>query len=167
MSSKIKSIIETLAKDETNPGVNKNAIVELGKETDAIPNVESAVDGTIDKALGLDATGKLVKGTASGGSKLYRHDIVISDYDSNFYEFGVISSSSTSVVGNKQGFIDLIRNSIKCYKDDGDNTYCLMLYMDPLGESLSFISYGGNNVNTIQIYWLTNEYVRTDNITEL
>lgn len=62
MSSKIKVIVETLAKDGTNPEVNKKAIVELGNEADAIPNVEAAEDGTIDKALGLNASNKLVKG---------------------------------------------------------------------------------------------------------
>ena len=95
MSSKIKVIVETLAKDGTNPEVNKKAIVELGNEADAIPNVESAQAGTIDKVLGLDANGKLVKGDVSGGTKLYRH-VISFDYsdDDDSYTFLIHNTSN-------------------------------------------------------------------------
>lgn len=47
-----------------------------------IPNVENAQSGTIDKVLGLNSSGKLVKGSISGGTKLYKHEIYadFSDY---------------------------------------------------------------------------------------
>ena len=42
-----------------------------------LQNVEDAPDGTINKALGLDSSGKLVKGS-SGGTKKYLHRISFS-----------------------------------------------------------------------------------------
>ena len=40
-----------------------------------LQNVEDAPDGTINKALGLDSNGDLVKGIISGGTKLYKHKL--------------------------------------------------------------------------------------------
>ena len=45
--------------------------------TEIAPNVEDAVSGTIQDVLGLNSEGKLVKGTVSGGTKLYLHKISI------------------------------------------------------------------------------------------
>lgn len=42
--------------------------------------VESASSGTISSPLGLDSSGHLVKGTISGGTKLYRHYLSFGQY---------------------------------------------------------------------------------------
>lgn len=39
--------------------------------------VSSAETGTINKVLGIDTNGKLVKGDVSGGTKLYNHNIQV------------------------------------------------------------------------------------------
>ncbi len=50
-------------------------LAQLQQQIDNIPNVESAQSGTIQDALGLNNSGKLVKGAVSGGTKLYLHTI--------------------------------------------------------------------------------------------
>ena len=46
-------------------------------EINEIPNVEEAEEGTIDKVLGLNSSGDVVKGTIAGGTKLYKHEITM------------------------------------------------------------------------------------------
>ena len=65
--------IETVSYDRTNSGwvYNSTDICNI----DDIPNVEEAPSGTIQDALGLNSSGKLVKGSVSAGTKLYHHVI--------------------------------------------------------------------------------------------
>lgn len=56
---------------------------------EAIADVES---GTLASVIGLDSEGKLVKGTISGGTQLYRHTFEIVG---NGWQIEVISSSNS------------------------------------------------------------------------
>ena len=62
--------------------------------------VEGATSGTIADVLGLDSEGKLVKGSISGGTKLYIHQIYITA-SSNSYMLYAITNTQTkfSVTG--------------------------------------------------------------------
>lgn len=64
----VNKIIVTLSKDETNPEVNKNAIVELAK---------AVADG--------------------GGTKLYKHSFTIEDEDMHVYNITIINNSSNAI----------------------------------------------------------------------
>lgn len=64
----VNKIIVTLSKDETNPEVNKNAIVELAK---------AVAEG--------------------GGTKLYKHSFTIEDEDMNVYEITIINNSLNAI----------------------------------------------------------------------
>lgn len=77
-------------------------ITELsGVDEEVTSVVESASAGTIDKVLGLNTSGKLVKGEVSAGTKLYQHYISFSFEEQEGTgkitrnEFTVISNSST------------------------------------------------------------------------
>ena len=69
--------------------ITKDLIVNLGyvvipsegtvdEKVSEVPNVEEAQSGTISSVLGLNSSGKLVKGTISGGTQLYKHSLSIS-----------------------------------------------------------------------------------------
>ena len=62
------------------------------------PDVENAQSGTIQDVLGLDASGKLVKGAVSGGTKLYMHKIRLTKGDVS--EIYIISNSNTEITYN-------------------------------------------------------------------
>lgn len=64
------SVVETQSYDYTDEHWVYNS-----EDKTPLVDVENASDGTIDKALGLDAQGKLVKGSVSGGggTQLYKH----------------------------------------------------------------------------------------------
>lgn len=66
------SVVETQSYDFTDGHWVYNSEDKM-----PLVNVEDAPSGEIADALGLDAQGKLVKGQASAGSKLYYHDIEI------------------------------------------------------------------------------------------
>lgn len=67
--------IETVSYDYTDgQWVYNSTDVFNGSE---IPNVEEAPSGTINKVLGLNSSGKLVKGEVSGGTQLYKHSFNI------------------------------------------------------------------------------------------
>ena len=64
-----------------NPTDNNGNVLEGIKIGDTKykmpPNVNSATSGTIVDALGLNSEGNLVKGTISGGTKLYNHNVYL------------------------------------------------------------------------------------------
>ena len=71
-----------------------------------LQNVEDAPDGTINKALGLDSNGGLVKGTISGGTKLYKHSFSITGS-------ATINGNSCTISGagtTPQNIIEIISN---------------------------------------------------------
>ena len=82
--------------------------------------VEGATSGTIDSVLGLDTNGKLVKGTISGGTQLYRHEGSFYYNDSgSSVAFIIISTNNTKyqatssggplrVEGNYNGIVSII-----------------------------------------------------------
>ena len=51
---------------------SKKQVEELAKES-----IESVSSGSIDSAIGLNSSGKLVKGSISGGTQLYKHHVVL------------------------------------------------------------------------------------------
>lgn len=64
------------------------------------PSVKEQVEGgaeagTIVDALGLDSDGKLVKGAVSGGTKLYKHELVLEGGGGQQGTMEVISTSAT------------------------------------------------------------------------
>lgn len=70
--------------------VSSNGSASVSEHTSDIPNVEEAPIGEIVDALGLDEDGKVVKGSISGGTKLYRHHITGSDNENHTWEFYAI-----------------------------------------------------------------------------
>lgn len=41
---------------------------------------EGTPDGTLNKVLGVDASGNIVKGEVSGGTQIYKHEITLGSY---------------------------------------------------------------------------------------
>ena len=70
-----KEVIKENTQDIVEQSVDavKEAISE--GEIDVGTDVEKAPEGTIVDVLGLDETGKVVKGVVGGGTKLYKHDL--------------------------------------------------------------------------------------------
>ena len=64
-----------------------------------LQNVEDAPSGTIVNALGLDSNGDLVKGTISGGTKLYQHVITGLKDGSKNVKIQLVSNDGTNYSG--------------------------------------------------------------------
>ena len=58
-----------------------------------LQNVEDAPSGTIADALGLDSNGKLVKGTISGGTKLYKHQLLLGVVPANGKLYNMVDNN--------------------------------------------------------------------------
>lgn len=72
-----------------------------------LQNVEDAPDGTINKALGLDSNGDLVKGTISSGTKLYLHTLHTSNYSFSLRVYSKISTKFENLtIDGKSDFLD-------------------------------------------------------------
>lgn len=129
------------------------------KDVVPIENVEDAVEGTIDKVLGLNSSGKLVKGSVSGGTKLYRHEIVIGTLG----KIWIIDTRSTSF-GTNVSLIDMFMLGILLDKYIScmyyNNQY--QLYAFPSSEfNFKYLNSDGT-IGTI-----TTENNVTDIVTEL
>ena len=74
MSNKVNANTKELEFKRKHNNLVDN-VEELAEDLEEIPNVEEAESGTIVNALGLDSDGKLVKGTISGGTKLFDYQI--------------------------------------------------------------------------------------------
>lgn len=83
--------METISYDYTEGHwvYNSKDVCEVPTSDDIKDVVESASSGTIVDVLGLDASGNLVKGTISGGSKMYRHKIDIEVSDATYGTFNM------------------------------------------------------------------------------
>ena len=68
----------------------------------------SVNDGTIDKSIGFDSQGNIVKGNGGGGggNQIYLHEITISinSFDGSFYLINDVSSQITSIADCNNGF---------------------------------------------------------------
>ena len=96
-----------------------------------LQNVEDAPDGTINKALGLDSNGGLVKGTISGGTKLYKHTINLG----TGYVFSIINNKSDAYKQNDfAGNRELLDDSIIC------GTHSPIIYMFLYSDSSTHIN---------------------------
>ena len=60
---------------------SETKVWSYSKSEETEVDVSKAESGTIASALGLDSEGKLVKGTISGGTKLYKHTINVASCD--------------------------------------------------------------------------------------
>ena len=81
----------------------------------AVAGVEGAPSGTLATVLGLDSNGKLAKGSVSGGTKLYKHDIHIEihdqDYGDNNIHVKFVSPSNDNSI-TFEGIKTLIHNTM-------------------------------------------------------
>lgn len=86
---------ETISYDYTNGHwvFNSKDVAEIPSDADIKDVVESAESGTIQDALGLDSQGNLVKGSVSGGTKLYKHSLSVVA-NSSTYSFDIVTTSS-------------------------------------------------------------------------
>ena len=87
--------------------------------------VESASSGTIQDALGLDSSGNLVKGSVSGGSKLYKHYISITN--NNVGQYIILISDDNTPIAT---IIDIYRH----YRDHG----IMLKYSTTSGSSTQY-----------------------------
>ena len=94
--------IETVSYDYTNGNwVYNSTDVFNGGE---IPNVEDAQSGTIQDVLGLNSSGKLVKGSVSGGTQLYKHKISIRNTTTSSEQGIIIVSSKNTEINSMYRF---------------------------------------------------------------
>ena len=98
----------------------------------AVAGVEGAPSGTLDTVLGLDSNGKLAKGSVSGGTQLYLHDIKSEQGD---YHIIAISKSNTQL-----SMSDLFSSSdvIDFYFKDGNYHAQILQY---LGGGIIYLTY--------------------------
>jgi len=94
------------------------------QDASAVKAVEGASAGTIDKVLGLSAQGKLVKGSVSGGTQLYKHTIKNlneANEIEGLVDITLISTSSTPITPNStyDEINELLNNSIRIYTSEG------------------------------------------------
>lgn len=66
------AIDTTMSASSENPVQNKVIYTALAGKQDAL-TTSSVNDGTINKSIGFDSQGNIVKGSAGGGSHLYKH----------------------------------------------------------------------------------------------
>lgn len=113
-------------------------IVNQGIESGEIelpPDVEQAQSGTIasGSVLGLNSSGKVVKGIVSGGIKLYKHAITINNgsYDQTFNVIALQGQTATSVSDLAQLtilFAPSLSDVVKI--DNGGQYYRFVKYQD-------------------------------------
>ena len=131
--------IETVSYDYTDGNwVYNSTDVFNGGE---IPNVEDAPSGTIQDALGLNSSGKLVKGAVSGGTQLYQHKITAhNNLDYDFYIYSLDSTPFTSIniatFTQKSIFAKWVDGSIilSFFADSNDN-YTEKVYVVQSGQA--------------------------------
>lgn len=112
--------LEDSAYSEFKQAITKDLLANLGyvvipseetvdEKIAEIPNVEEAPSGTIASVLGLDSNGDLVKGTISGGTKLYKHWLA----HTNGYKLNVISTIEDTNFGtnNANDIVNSIINA--------------------------------------------------------
>ncbi len=103
-----------------------------------VQNVEDAPSGTIQDALGLDSNGDLVKGTISGGTKLYRHVLALTSSD-----FQYTNSGSLYYVSTESYPFDLSTNLPE------GNGYCSMLTYSTGNKGAGLFYTGGASSGTL------------------
>ena len=121
---------------------SKNQVKEIGVE-----GVKEAPSGTINKALGLNSSGELVKGTISGGTQLYRHDITFEIEDETTINCIVISTFAGFY--GEQELSDSIQvgyNGVIAIFNVDDYKLCVSIYSD--GGPLTIIDYSGSETST-------------------
>jgi len=90
-------------------------ITEIAKDA-----VETAEEGTLDKVLGLDAEGNLKKGSVSGGTKLYLHEIMFKKVNgSDDIDFKFISLESEPCDVERLYFYGLVSGKTCGYNQSG------------------------------------------------
>lgn len=161
---------ETISYDYTDGHwvFNSKDVSEVPSESDvkalAKESVESATSGTIASGgvLGLNSSGKLVKGSISGGTQLYKHlltSLSMTGYvggtftsptgSDSVYGLCIINNSNTKIA-NSSNFVDALKGcvSIKGYLLDSSNNKCYFLGIDSTnihlftGTSLQNVSAG-------------------------
>ena len=172
------SVVETQSYDYSG-----NTWVYNSEDKTPLIDVEGAESGTIVDALGLDAQGKLVKGTAGGGTKLYRHEVVSSN--SSARKLYLINNISTpiNIQKNQDGYykigddtaIDYIFkksfNALLLSTSAGDQ-YGVAVKVQGGGSAplvITALSYGTDALSTITATMQDgdNTYTITDTVTEL
>lgn len=98
-----------------------------------IENPTEVEEGSIDKALGLDSNGDLVKGEISGGTKLYKHTIKGTSQQKDIITYtiseGGITVSTSSAYQDITINIISTRNNAYTFNDlcnDINNFKCMM-----------------------------------------
>ena len=136
----VNEVINTLAKDETNPEVNKKAIVELGK----------AIDG-------------------SGGSKLYKHSILLSDGSSRYSceLLATTKNANMSVFMMSGQYMINIDNNVFVGVISGGSYIAIELIKNSMGYYDAYSKALSNGVYNYTKVSLTSSYTITDTVTEL
>lgn len=103
------SCIETQSYDKVNSHWVYNS-------EDKWSNPEFAPSGTIQDVLGLDSSGKLVKGSVSGGTKLYRHaltgrgyNVVLISTHNTAFTWGTVFGEEGVVTADNQSFDGIVK----------------------------------------------------------
>lgn len=134
--------METISYDRSGSSwvFNSKDVCEVPSGSDvkalAKEEVEDAPSGTIQDALGLNSSGELVKGSVSGGTQLYRHNIHFSTND-NIYIYSTDNTQISSVVGVNDAI-----NSANCL--------CVKIYSGTLSGNL-FLTFGVSGMGVYRL----------------
>ena len=122
-------------------------------ETDTLLNgkqnaltTSSVNDGTIDKNIGFDSQGNIVKQTSSGGSQLYRHNISLLNNESNYIICNIINTSSTQY--NLSTFTQYMASHFPSI----NNMLLASGYCSGLGDKITGIYYDDGDSNKLMVY---------------
>ena len=147
---------------------SQKQIEELAKQQ-AQSEIEGAESGTINSVLGLDSSGKLVKGAVSGGgTQLYKH-VVTLDADIEEEEplevtLEFISLTNTSFANKDVYEINgLFISGVYLYFDEG-YWRLPVLYIDLANNAIKYYDAYGN----VEVFYpYNNSPFKTDTVTTL
>lgn len=136
------SCVETVSYDKSG-----DEWVFNSKDVMPLKNVEDAQSGTIQDVLGLNSSGKLVKGTVSGGTQLYEHSFYVK-VGTTFYQVKAILTTNVKMV--IQGgpprlktsgiIVSLKIESNLVITDDASLQYCFAVSSSGVGSSIDINS---------------------------
>lgn len=143
--------------------VSSNGSASVSEHTSGeVPNVEEAPDGAIVKYLGLDISGKVVKGTSASSQKIWKHSLYFSSANINIVLFNREASSYTGQLTTSYDIIEKIERCLSVKVSE----VALLYYSSngPTGINVRFygISEGSVSVKSVDISDLT----FTDTVTE-
>lgn len=128
----------------------------------SVDTIKQVPSGTINKVIGLNTSGKLIKGTISGGTQLYEHFLTLETNDGDMIDVHIISKRSTEYTRIQYFKADegkiLVASSTCTMADSlGLNFYPMML--DYTNTNIELIGYTTNGVSMLTIVGISSDSV--------